>query len=353
MEAGYATPLFAPRPTQGEAGDRTHYRASSSDLPAFATNPPTRIVAPRAHTTPSSTANTGLKALFQAPTALGGSNPPAASSALRRAGAGNPKAQRLSGGPGPGPGRSRPALPEMDSTSSLKSRYSRSSVDSSQFQPPLAVGGSQGQRRVILPYTPPPSYPGSSNRNSAPPLRNRPATEALPNSDKPSAARGRTLSQLFVYQPRVVTSPSLPSSSAAAAAAAAVAAGDAVLYELDGVVPTVARPTEIEVSRRPRKGSAPEASTNVPRISVGTAAASQEQEEGLRSRNPEQRPVSVPAAATHAVAAASVSEPQLLPDPGSRRHALDSAAWQRRTRLFQMEDHGIGVSGAKNAYEGK
>ncbi|KAK7756239.1 hypothetical protein SLS62_001833 [Diatrype stigma] len=66
----------APPPYQAypppEAGDRAHHRASTSDLPAVATNPPARIVAPRAHTMPSSAANTGLKALFQAPAALGG-----------------------------------------------------------------------------------------------------------------------------------------------------------------------------------------------------------------------------------------------------------------------------------------
>ncbi|KAK7756238.1 hypothetical protein SLS62_001832 [Diatrype stigma] len=258
----------------------------------------------------------------------------------------------------------------MDSTSSLTSRYSRSSVDSSQFQAPLAAPGSQGQHHVIQPYTPPPSYPGSSssNRNSAPPPRTRPATQPLPSSDKPSAARGRTLSQLFVYQPRVVTPPSSSSSASAAAAAAAaeVAAGGTVLYELDSVVPTVARPTKIEVSRRPLKTSAAAAIAaafpNLPQISAGTAtapASSQERETPGRTRSPGQRPVSVSvsvpatATATTAVAAASVSGPQLLPDPGSRRHALDSAAWQRRTRLFQMEDYGMGASGVKNAYEGK
>lgn len=320
-------------PRQGETGMGNHTRCrSSSDLPTFGSikPPPPQTTmtttAPRSKTMPSpTTASTGLKALFQVPVVLGESNTPTSTLSASRTSTENSNTRPRPLSSGPPQSQTRPALPEMDSMSSLNSRYSRSSAESHT----VASAELQRQQEIQtqlsrpLPSQRPPSYPGGSGRpsssnsssNSSRGVQhNRPATQPL-TSDKQRAvatadARGRLLSQLFVYQPRVVT----PST---ASAAAAVTAGDAVLYELDGVVPTVARPIEVVVSR-PRKTSEP----NPPKSLGPTSPSTQEQNQGRSPKHTQQTATAL----------------SLLPDPGSRRHELDSAAWQRRTRLFQVED---------------
>ncbi len=185
----------------------------------------------------------------------------------------------------------QPVLREVRSMNNLNSYHPRLAANT-QFPAVDFPGHQVVQPRISHHLSLPPpyiEYLGASCNDSS---------KQLPLNDERSATRGRSLSQIFIYRPRAVT-PSAP--------------GGAVVYELDGAAPIVTQPTEVEISP-PRKGTEP----NTP---ASADATSLEKTPG----SPEGTNIT-----------------PLLSDSGSRRHELDSAAWQRRTRLFQLADPGTG-----------
>ncbi|KAL7625952.1 hypothetical protein AAE478_002721 [Parahypoxylon ruwenzoriense] len=103
------------------------------------------------------------------------------------------------------------------------------------------------------------------------------------------------LSQLFVYQARMVQQPSRD------ARTTSPTPGGAVLFELESTPPQSAIPPRIDMAR-----------SSVPRSSSSLLS----HQATVAPQPPGSRPV--------------------VPEPGSRRDVVDSKAWQRKTRMFQL-----------------
>ncbi|KAI1333538.1 hypothetical protein F5Y15DRAFT_404914 [Xylariaceae sp. FL0016] len=253
----------------------------------------------RSQTAPTPSVTLGLQALFKAPVRLGARTP-------------IPSDSHVPSGPpferSPGSRFDYRHSSEVSAKSSMASFQSQSSGYSipSAHQSALeaTTTRSQPKRATIqsavsygLPLTGPPTT-GSCVQ--------RPRSESQPASYtpyRPDGASGR--SQLFVYQPRVV-----PSAGVLERRAPGIP-GDAVIFELEGASPNFVQPTKIDIPS-PRGDSV----HGSPRSSTRTSPPQPIPEDGkqeLETGSPITR-------------------------PGASRDRVDSGAWQRRTKLLQIDD---------------
>ncbi|KAI1074330.1 hypothetical protein F5B20DRAFT_440622 [Whalleya microplaca] len=266
---------------------------SSTSLEVQRSNPSTPsnttlYQAQRSFVVPTSASSTGLQALFQQPVRL------------------KPSSEHRSSGPGYAQNATiyatsttpRKSIPGMPSMESLRSHDSRFSIPDQQ---------NCSETQVFRPHKANHSPPKLSYTDLTGKLTNQSApmhTMGKPTvtSDVQSHRQSNGLSKLFTYHPCLVKqSPSGLSNLPAP--------DSTVLCELEGEIPASQKPTEAETMRTRSASASSPVSPHESLFPHETTTKSQSLESG-----------------------------SLVSEPGKRRDMVDSEAWQRRTKMFQMED---------------